>query len=193
MPLASGTVDYVACALSPNFVGDRIVFGVGATVAAGLGSQLYTWNVQNYSTVVPALVHAAVVLNGATEDIGAAANAILAGDIAVPSNYDITPGFERAYASTASATPADDGVWRCDGLLAPRELGMVGIAIRSIAYSGDVSTGTLFAGVYAAPGGALIATQVWSTVQPTTNLPTWLPSFKPPTGDGGSGFCPRIA
>ncbi len=187
---AIGTVDYVACAVSPNFVGDRIVFGVAADVAAGAndGSTLATYNVQNYGTVAPTLVHARVQLDPDTEDLTAVANGILAADIAVPSNYDITPGFERVYVSTSSAIVANDGVWRCDGLLAPRELGMTGIAIRSIAYSGDVATGTLFAGVFAAPGGALIATQVWSTVQPTTNLPTWLPSFKPPTGDGGLAY-----
>ena len=126
------------------------------------------------------------MLNATTEDLGAVANGILAGDIAVPSNYDITPGFERAYASTASAVVANDGVWRCDSVLAPRELGFVGTAVGSIAYSGDVSSGTLFAGQYAAATALL--TQVWSTNQMTTNLPAWYPSFKPPTGGTGLAY-----
>ena len=97
----------------------------------------------------------------------------------MPSNFDITPGFERVYVALSTALAADSGVWRCDGPLAPRELGMVNQQVRTIAYSGDVSNGTLFAGVRV---GAGIPTQVWSTAQMTTNLPTWYPSFKPPTG-----------
>jgi len=173
-----GVIDFVACEFSPNFVGDRILIGIGNT---GASANLYTYNVQNYGTVVPVLVHAFVTLNAVMTDYDLAATGteMYTGDIAIPTNYDITPGFERVYAATSSAAAANDGVWRCDGLLAPRELGMVGQQIRTISYSGDISNGTLFAGVRV---GAGINTQVWSTTQPTTNLPTWYPSFKPPTG-----------
>ena len=173
---APGAVaDFTSCEMSPNFVVDRIVFAVGATVAAGAGSQFYSYNVQNYSSAPPALIHPAVVLNAVTEDIGAVANAILAGDIAVPSNYDITPGFERVYVSTASAVVANDGVWRCDSVLPPAELGMAGTGIRSIDYYGDVTAGQLIAGEYA-------TTMVWYTTTPTSASPTWGFSSPSPVG-----------
>jgi hypothetical protein len=172
------TADFIACEFSPNFVGDRIIFGVGNPGAA---TNFYTYNVQNYSVTLPTLVHAAVNLDAvATDyDLAVGANAVVIGDIAVPSNFDITPGFERAYASVATTALTNNGVWRCDSVLAPTELGMTATPIRSIAYTGDTANGTLFAGQYI---GAVLATQVWSTTQMTTNLPAWYPSFKPATG-----------
>jgi hypothetical protein len=176
---ALGAIDFVACEFSPNFVGDRIVFGLGNP---GAQAAEYTYNVQNYGTgVVPTVVENVPLTANASTDYQLAALAAqdLAGDIAVPTNFDITPGFERVYVSLNTANIAHSGVWRCDGPLAPRELGMVNNQVTAIAYSGDVSNGTLFAGMRV---GAGIQTQVWSTAQPTTNVPTWYPSYKPPTG-----------
>ena len=188
--IAALPADFVACEFSPNFVGDRIVFGVGTTNVPV--TSFYTCNVQNYGTTAPTLVHAAVTLDipagtpiAATDyQIAVGADSVIIGDIAVPSNFDITPGFERAYASVATSGATGGGVWRCDSVLVTRELGFATTPVRSIAYSGDTANGTLFAGQYV---GAVLSTQVWSTAQMTTNLPAWYPSYKPPTGVGVLG------
>ncbi|GEM_PF-4614385 len=188
---ATGTHgDFVACEFSPNFVGDRIIFGI--YTEATPNTFLYTLNVQNYSVAAPTEIHAAVTLDNpagtpivaADYVLPAAGDSVMFGDIAVPSNFDITPGFERAFASVATFGATAGGVWRCDSLLVTRELGMAGTQVRSIAYAGDTANGTLFAGqMFTQPAAvASLATQVWSTTQMTSNMPSWYPSFKPPTG-----------
>jgi hypothetical protein len=169
-----GGIDFVACEFSPGFAGDRIVFGVGNTGAA---TNFYTYNVQNYSTVVPVLIHAAVNLDGAATDfdLGVGANSVVIGDIAVPSDYDITPGYERVYASIATTATISNGIWRCDGVLAPVELGFVATPINSIAYSGTVAAGKLIAGEYH-------AAKVWYSTTAMTSAPIWDFSSLPPPG-----------
>jgi len=184
--VGAGTVDFTSVELSPNFIGDRIVVAVGSTAAA---TNIYTYNVSNYSTALPALAHGlppaptAPGLTSIDYDGAGAAGQMIASDIALPINYAAnTPGFERAWISTASGTAANDGVFRCDGTLAPRELGRAGILTQSIAYSGDANTGTLWAGDRART--TAISTDVWYTTQPQINLPQWLNSYKRPTGAG---------
>ena len=64
--LALNVADFVACEFSPNFVGDRIVFGVGNTGAA---PTQYTYNVQNYGTgVAPTQIEAVPLTGSASTD-----------------------------------------------------------------------------------------------------------------------------
>jgi hypothetical protein len=161
-----------------------VVLGVGTPV--GGPTNLYTYTTANYGTAVPATTLQRTYPLGAIIDYdGAGAAGIITSSIALPSNYAFgSPGFERAWASTASVGAAFDNVWRCDGALAAVALGR-NVAIKSIAYSGDVNTGTLFEGDYAT---AAISTQVFYTTQPQSNLPVWTNSYKPPTGNGGRAF-----
>jgi hypothetical protein len=179
----AGTYDYTSCEFSPGYAGDRVAVAVGS---AANSVNLVTWNTQT-----PALSHAVVNLNTTIDDYdgaGAANQSILASDIALPIDYDVTvPGFERAFAGTASVGAAADNVWRCDATLPAQGLGLLGRAVRSLAYSGTTTAGTLFEGDYTATGGTLI-TQVNWTDQMTTNLPVWHPSRKPPTGTGGRAY-----
>jgi len=178
----AATYDFMACAFSPNFVADRVVTAVGATVAAGIGSTYVLVN-----TASNAFVHAVVALNAGVEDFAAAANGILAADIALPTDFDPTVAAgQRGYACTASATAANDGVYRIDATV-PRELGLVGTTIKSVAYSGTIDAGTLFIGQYA-------ATTVKYTANPTVAAPTWITSKKSPFGPAAApGSMLRVA
>jgi len=178
----AATYDFMACAFSPNFVADRVVTAVGATVAVGIGSTYVLVN-----SASNAFVHAVVALDAAVEDFAAVANGILAADIALPVDFDPTVAAgQRGYACTASATAANDGVYRIDATV-PRELGLVGTTIKSVAYSGTIDAGTLLVGQYA-------TTTVKYTANPTTAAPTWITSKKSPFGPAAApGSTVRIA
>jgi hypothetical protein len=184
-PYPAGTMDFVACEFSPGYAGDRVVVAVSDNT--DIGARLFTLN-----TATPAVQHAPVQLSAAitdyTDNAIATAN-ILNADLALPIDYDVTvPGFERVFVGTASTTAANDNVWRCDSVLPAQQLGLGGTSVRSLAYSGTGTAGTLFEGNWTQAGGVSVITQVNWTNQMTTNLPVWYPSRKPPTGNGGRAY-----
>jgi len=182
----AGTMDFVACEFSPGYAGDRTVVAVSDNT--GIGLDLLTFN-----TATPALAHAIIQLTAAVSDYATdnaiSATRLLNADLALPIDYDVTvPGFERVFVGSASGTAANDNVWRVDSVLPAQQLGLAGTSVRSLAYSGTTTAGTLFEGNWTAAGGATVITQVNWTNQMTTNLPVWYPSRKPPTGNGGRAY-----
>ena len=192
--LRGGAMDYVACAFSPGYAGDRVVIGLGAgnsTPAAMLGSFLHLIDDQEKTQV-----RAKVELDTACQDYDEsfATPAIFAGDIALPSDWDpSTSSGQRTYCCTASFVAGSDSVYRVDG--GTRYLlgtGVDDVQWNSVAYSGTIEEGKLFAGEYAAPtattGMASITTTVKYTSDPQIMMPTWKTTAKSPTGDGGQAF-----
>ncbi len=179
-PYNLGVADYMACSFTPGYTSSWII---GAVQAGAAGTATELWNVQT-GALVPA-TGGPVVINAVAIDLGSV-NGITAADLAFPTNFNVTsPLNERFWASFAStaAVPNSGGVNRVDGPLTWALL--TSRAVESLAFAGDASnTGNLalFAADQAAVG---IYTQVWYTTEATTNNPSWYPSFKPPTGNGG--------
>jgi len=174
--------DFVACEFSPGYVGDRIVVGIGNTAAA---TNAYTYNTQSGAQLRNVNIDATAI----DYDVAGVGNELVCGDIAMPMDYDFTtPGFERFWVSFAyNAAGPNGNVFRCDGPLPATNMQLAGNAIRSIAYSGTIIGGTMFAGTFAlVPAAGSLVTQVLYTTGATTNIPSWLPSFKPPTGGGAA-------
>jgi len=184
--------DFMACEFSPGYVGDRIVVGVGNTNAAG-GTFAYTFSTQSGARL--RAVDIDVTTANLSDDYvagGAAGNSITFADIAMPIDYDYTtPGFERYWASWASGATVNGDAVRCDDGLPAYSMQLAGTPIRSIAYSGTIVGGTMFASYTNAT--AALATQIVYTTGATTNIPSWLPSFKPPTGNGTIGAYVRLS
>jgi hypothetical protein len=175
--IQGGVSNYFACAFSPNYAGDHTLVAISDNATT-------MYNVPNQPAVPAVVAGYPVAFNAANLGV----NNLVAADLALPSDFDpsATTG-QRAWLSYASAVPAPNngGVYRVSGGLMSPELGMAGYQIQSIAYSGTISGGILFAGQTAAVGGVAVTTQVWNTTQPTSNLPVWNPSSKAPTGLGG--------
>jgi hypothetical protein len=184
--------DYLAVAFSPNYLGDHAVLAV--QVGAG-GTSAEVWN-NNWPAIAPALYPTTAafprLLNAAAVE---AAVVNQTADIAMPIDFDPTsPAGMRFWVGVASgvAEPAAGagGIYRVDAAQNPELLaiGLTGTRVNSVAYSGAVAGGTLFAG-FQLPGGinALCATVSYTT-QAQSNLPVWTPCLKPPTGAGVGGI-----
>jgi hypothetical protein len=179
--VCASVYDYMACQFSPSYVGDRSVALVGATTAAGVALQLVDARTgQN--------IRAAVVLNATVDGFLTAGggNTILAADIAMPIDWDpSTAAGQRTYVCTASATIANDSVYRVDaGTRWDLGVGVTGLAWQSVAYSGVITAGKLFAGAYAVTAGT-INTNVSYAADPQLLQPLWKPATTAPTGAGG--------
>ena len=182
--------DYLAVAFSPNYLGDHAVLAVQVG-GAGVGTSAEVWN-NTEPAVAPALYPTTVafprLLNVAAVE-AAAANETA--DIATPSDFDPTTATGMRFwvgvaSAVAEAGIGAGGIYRVDAaqtaeLLA---LGLTGTRVNSVAYSGTVASGTLFAG-FQTPGGInALCAPVSYTTQAQTNLPVFTPSLKPPTGAG---------
>jgi hypothetical protein len=130
------------------------------------------------------------------QDLGAPANALVVGDIALPSDWDptltsgqvsyISVGTEdggvaagvgdRGGAVGITTGQADDDVYRIDANQAIALNGTTSLPVHSVAYHGTISAGTLFLGERA-------SSNVKWTLNPTTSAPTWTSTSKAPTGD----------
>jgi len=191
----TATWDYATVALSPNYLSDHAVAFIRADVATG--TQVEVWN--NFEPAAAPLVYPGFafprLLSNAAFEVGAAGTGVTAADIALPSDFDpTTPTGMRFWVSYASGvaepTAGAGSVYRVDSaqtadLLSPT--GLVGTRIKSIAYSGTVASGTLFAG-WQTPGtvaGVALTGPVQYTTTPQINLPLWTPSLKSPTGNAG--------
>jgi len=194
--VAFGTAasDYLAVAFSPNYLGDHAVLAV-STRAAANGTSAEVWN-NTEPAVAPALYPTTVpfprILN-ATAVEAAAANETA--DIAMPIDFDPTsPAGMRFWVGVASVVAEPGvgagGIYRVDAAANPELLaiGLTGTRVNSVAYSGTVAGGTLFAG-FQTPGGINnICATVSYTTQAQSNLPVWTPCLKPPTGLGVGGI-----
>jgi hypothetical protein len=181
--------DYLTVAVSPNYLGDRAVIAVSDNVA---GTWAEVWN-NTWPAVAPALYPTTVafprLLNAAAVE-AAAANETA--DIALPSDFDPTTATGMRFwvgIASAAAGVGQGGIYRVDASQTPEllALGLTGTRVNSVAYSGTVASGTLFAG-FQTPGGInALCAPVSYTTQAQTNLPVWTPSLKPPTGAGFGG------
>jgi hypothetical protein len=165
-----GTYDFTSCELSPGYAGDRVALGV-ATIVAG------TTTLRTYNTQTPALI-TADALATLTSDYATAGTGIVASDISLPTDYDVTvPGYQRAYASLADGTTATLGdIFRADATGAAVDLGL-NLSVGSIAYSGTGAEGKLIAGEYN-------TNMVWRTTNPMGIPPVlWSPATTPPSGE----------
>jgi hypothetical protein len=185
------TFDFAACEFSPGYVGDRIVVGVGTSTTPI--TSVFTYNTQSRTQLRGPLTGSGQIDAIATPwDLVPTGTSVGYADIAIPIDYDFTtPGFERLWASFGSYDGTLGNAFRCDGPLAPVSMQLNGIGIRSIAYSGTIVGGTLFAALN--NFGVALATQIVYTTGATTNIPSWLPSFKPPTGNGAPGAYVRLS
>jgi hypothetical protein len=171
-----GTNDYMAIAVTPNFIGDRCVVVVGSSATFP--------KVQIINTATTTVV-VTTVLGTTTIDFDgalAAASSILTADVSLPSNFDPStiPG-QRTYACFASVAPlTDNDVFRVDAT-SRFALGVATLtAIHTCSYSGTIDDGTLFVGY-----------RVGSTVRyaenPQVALPTWRTSLNAPSGPAAPG------
>jgi len=172
-------LDYMAVKFSPSFVGDRVVALVGANTSGGVYFQLINTNT-NAEVRTPVLMTPAGVA-ASTIDYqlaGAAANSIIAADIALPSDFDPNVvSMREAFASYGSVTPfTDNDVYRIDDS-SVRALGAVNLlAIKSVAYTGVIDDGALFMGEYA-------SNNVKYALDPWVSLPYWKSTRKGPSPD----------
>jgi hypothetical protein len=196
-------MDFTSVAMAPNWVGDRVVVGVGSGGAASAAgnvevggaavgdSYLVAINVATGALAGPAQV----LLDAAGADSPAELTAapgtnngeMWASDIALPSDFDSTSvaGF-RVYLGWTS-TPlggvincADDA-YRVDFNTVRKLEVRPAVGIYSISYHGTVASGKLMV-------GQAQGTSVWFTGDPQTSLPTWDFAFKNPTGPAAPAY-----
>jgi len=197
--LGALSFDFTSLALAPNWVGDRVVVGVGSDNLAAGNPELGGVNGDTYLVAINVATGAlagpqVVSLDSAASDsppgVGGGGAAIVSSDIALPADFDSTSvGNFRAFVGWTSTIVgvlvcADD-VYRVD-FNAVRKLEIrPAVSIHSISYFGTVGGGTLMAGESATTG-------VWFSSNPQVALPTWGFSFKPPTGTAGVGVSNTI-
>jgi len=197
---AAGVVlDFTSIALAPNWVGDRVVIGMGSdNIPAGnpelvgaTAGDTFLIGI-NVATVVPSVAGpGAVRMDAAATDspcevlTGATDGEIVFSSITLPADFDSTSvGNFRAFVGWTSSIPvlgvilcADDA-YRVD-FNAVRKLEVrPSIPIFSVSYFGTVAGGTLMvASSLPAPAGG-----VWFSSDPQVAMPTWGFTFKAPTG-----------
>jgi len=118
---------------------------------------------------------------------------IVCSSIVLPSDWDSTTAMgRRTWVGWTSVNPAappptySDDVYRIDNS-SVRKLELAAqVSINSLAYSGTIASGVLFAGERVGAAGTAPA-MVWYTDDPQSSVPTWQYSFKPPTGALGAG------
>lgn len=147
-----GVYDCVAVAVSPGYLGDRVVVVVGATATATEAAVIFV----KVDTSNPGLGEeiATAPFDDATGvtidwDDGVTANGIISADIALPNDFDPTSGSGRvAFVGIVSAgEPADNDAYRIeDDDAYDLDIGSSGTGISSVSYSGTIDEGMLFAG-----------------------------------------------
>jgi hypothetical protein len=188
-PNGTANRDYMACKFSYSYAGDWLIGSVKGDQTAG-GLFLELWSTNSWLYAVPAAAGGVTQITtpAAMTDFdgwGAVNNTRFGvADLVFPIDFDVTStAYTRVYVSWTGASGGAlvGGVSRVDGPLEQSLL--ANHPTMSIAFAGTCynSEGLpLFLGDF--NGTAALYTQVWSTTQPTINLPTWYPSFKPATG-----------
>ncbi|MDO8567740.1 MAG: hypothetical protein Q7R57_03380, partial [Dehalococcoidales bacterium] len=153
----TGSRDYVAVAVTPNYVGDRSVVAIGASLTANSGGDAATGVVVQVIKTTPtaqAITQTAYLktsgANTAT-DFGGAGTSIVTGSIALPADFDATTSSGiRAYVGITTLTDATgNDVYRVDNDTAKAlSAGGGGKRINSVSYAGTIASGTLFQGRY---------------------------------------------
>ena len=187
-----GRYDYMACAFSPYYAGDRSVAVIGAdNSATGTGVHLQIIDVRATSETRNSVLNA----NVGDWDILAntAGTNIFAADITLPNDWDPTAAAgQRTWCSTASGTAGNDSVYRVDATTVwDLSVGVTNVQWQSVAYSGTIDEGKLFAGAYAFTA-ATVTTNVSYAADPQLVQPTWKRATTPPTGDTGRAVA-RVA
>ena len=169
--------DVTSVAFSPNYPLDATILAVGsdATPRTRLHTKVSTFG---WDATIGAA--AAINLAGGVGD----ASAIVSSAIALPSDYNGSSVFSRrAYVATVSGLGTDD-IYRVTNIAAGVALNPTVAAddqFSSLAYSGNYTTGTLFAGNYA--NAAAVTSQVWRTANPNAAAGIlWYPASAAPTG-----------
>jgi len=162
----TGTNDYIAVAVTPNFIGDRSVIALGIGAAAG------SFKVQIINTANLSVTQTAVIAGTTSRDVCAAGTGAARGSIALPSDFDATSSSgRRGYVSIASnAAQSDNDVYRFDDSTSRNLSATSGNPVWSVAYAGTVSAGTLFE-------GRNTAEEKYSTDM-TSSSPTWTAANK---------------
>ncbi|MDO8567941.1 MAG: hypothetical protein Q7R57_04415, partial [Dehalococcoidales bacterium] len=176
----TGVRDYVAVAVTPNYVGDRSVVAIGASLTPNTGADGATGVVVQVIKTTPAaqaITQTAYLktsgANTAT-DFGGAGTSIITGSIALPSDFDATTSSGiRAYVGFAALTTVtDNDVYRVDNDTAKAlSAGGGSKRINSVSYAGTIASGTLFQGRYD-------LSDVQYSTDMTSGSPTWTSTKK---------------
>ena len=150
-----GDYDCVAVAVSPGYLGDRVVVVVGATATPGQAACIFikvdTSNPGEGEEIASAILDPDED-DPVTVDYGAASDDIVSADIALPNDFDPTSGSGRvAFVGIVSGdgTVEDNDVYRIeDDDAYDLGIGSGGTGISSVSYSGTIDEGMLFAGEY---------------------------------------------
>ncbi len=177
-PSITGGMDYMAVAFDPKWVGTRSLIAVGASVGAGtVGNGVYLHLLNE--AVGFEIIHPTQLHDVATDyrTTGADAGDIVAADIALPSNLDVTTGSgRRVYVGIGTAaTYTNDDVYRVDNTVSAALGAVVNVPIKSVAYRGTINAGTLFV-------GRNDTNMVRFSANPESDSPTWTATSKAPTG-----------
>ena len=184
--------DVTAVAFSKNYPMDSTVLAIGSTVATG--TWIHTcagtnaWDATIMGGAGPLAINAAIL------DMGNVGIAIQTSDMALPSNYNATdPTTIRAFVSLiddgGAAITANSNVYMCTGVstvtpLNPPDSDNVTIgaqrAYSDLEYSGDFTSGTLFAGRYANVVG--VTANVARCTNPQAPVPLWYNATNRPSG-----------
>jgi hypothetical protein len=145
----SGDYDCVAVAVSPGYLGDRVVVAIGASTTAG--AKCLFLKVDTSNPGEGELVKSATLdpddYTPATLDYGAASDDILWGDIALPNDFDPTSSSGRvAFVGIVSNATDDQDVYRVEDDDA-YDLDL-DEPISSVSYAGTIDEGMLFAGEF---------------------------------------------
>jgi hypothetical protein len=189
---AGANYDWTSIALSPSWVGQRAVVGVGSdSFAAGnaeVGATGWAGDTYlvafNVNPIVGPLIIAPTPVNMDTGTydspceitLGALNGEIVSSSIALPADFDsaTVAQFQSYLGWTSIGTLNGDDVYRVDFNIARRLniLGGTNIGIWSIAYGGTIADGRLIAGEEA-------DNKVWYTTTPTSAVPDWGSSLLP--------------
>ncbi len=183
-----GLFDFTSVVVTPNYIGDRSIVTVGTPFDGP--PQLLIINTTTGDIVGDEGIE--LDPDGETTDFDAAGadNSIISSDIALPSNFDPTSsGGQRSYVGIASVgSPADNDVYRVSSSASTDLDADIG-AVKSVAYSGTVSSGKLFAGNFG-PDDEDEADVVFTT-NPQSGA-DWDPTEKAPSGVNDDDVDPAV-
>ncbi|RJQ37837.1 MAG: hypothetical protein C4555_05840 [Dehalococcoidia bacterium] len=164
-----GTRDYLSVEFSPNYLGDRTLIAVGAS-ATDLDLQTFRIGTPSATLDTQAIITAGLLDLGNT-------NQVTAGSISIPSDFDpFTAGADVVFVGATVTGGTGDAFRLVPSDDITRDLGL-NANIKSVAYGGTVSSGTLFAGYNA-------TNEVKRSADPFSTSPTWTNATKRPTGLG---------
>lgn len=184
----TGAFDFTSIVFTPNFAYDRCIVAVGTKSAAGSTAVVIVNTVTHtvVNNIADALVATGTILDpaptGTTTEFGVTGTGILSSSIALPSDFNPTNLLGcRGYVGIASWTSTDNDVYRFDSNSAKALGAATNVPVKSIAYSGTLASGILFAGFYE-------NSDVKYTTDMTSSSPTWTTSVKVPFGTNQTDY-----